>query len=89
MRVVAPQDISAGMLRRKPHNLNAQSCDATVMLIQGVLDSGVDVTHVRRGRRALTPDLCRYRGRAQSVCVSASLALSEARTHPMDSDAQG
>ena len=48
VRVMSPQDISAGMLRRRPHNLNAQSCDATVLLIQGVLDSGVDVTKVRR-----------------------------------------
>lgn len=43
---MAPQDISAGMLRRHPHNLNEQSCDATVMLIQGVLSSGVFVTHI-------------------------------------------
>ena len=46
MRVMSPQDISAGMLRRRPHNLNAQSCDATVSLIQGVLDAGVDVTEI-------------------------------------------
>ena len=43
---MAPQDISAGMLRRHPNNLNEQSCDATVMLIQGVLSAGVDVTHI-------------------------------------------
>ncbi|KAL4399083.1 RNA-DNA hybrid ribonuclease [Malassezia pachydermatis] len=43
---MAPQDISAGMLRRQPHNLNEQSFDATVLLIQGVLDSGVDVTQI-------------------------------------------
>lgn len=46
MRVMSPQDISAGMLRRIPHNLNQQSCDATVHLIQGVLNSGVDVTKI-------------------------------------------
>ncbi|WFD20536.1 ribonuclease H [Malassezia caprae] len=34
------------MLRRHPNNLNEQSCDATVMLIQGVLSAGVDVTHI-------------------------------------------
>lgn len=46
MRVLSPQDISAGMLRRRPYNLNAQSCDATVSLIQGVLDAGIDVTEI-------------------------------------------
>lgn len=46
MRVLSPQDISAGMLKRRPHNLNAQSSDATVHLIQGVLDAGVDITHI-------------------------------------------
>lgn len=43
---MAPQDISAGMLRRHPNNLNEQSCDATIMLIQGVLNAGVDITHI-------------------------------------------
>lgn len=46
MRVMSPQDISAGMLRSAPYNLNEQSCDATVHLIQGVLDCGVDVTKI-------------------------------------------
>lgn len=43
---MSPQDISAGMLRRRPHNLNAQSTEATVLLISGVLESGVDVAEV-------------------------------------------
>ncbi len=43
---MSPQDISAGMLRRRPINLNAQSSAATVGLIQGVLDAGVDVTEI-------------------------------------------
>ncbi|TKY87593.1 hypothetical protein EX895_003607 [Sporisorium graminicola] len=46
VRVMAPQDISAGMLRRRPVNLNAQSSAATVSLIAGVLESGVDVTEI-------------------------------------------
>lgn len=46
VRVLSPQDISAGMLRRRPHNLNAQSSDATVHLIQGVLESGIDLVHI-------------------------------------------
>ncbi|GAC94328.1 ribonuclease subunit [Pseudozyma hubeiensis SY62] len=46
VRVMSPQDISAGMLRRRPVNLNAQSSQATVSLIAGVLDSGVDVTEI-------------------------------------------
>lgn len=45
---MSPQDISAGMLRRRPHNLNAQSTEATVELISGVLESGVDVAEVSR-----------------------------------------
>lgn len=46
VRVMSPQDISAGMLRRRPINLNAQSSQATVSLIAGVLQSGVDVTEI-------------------------------------------
>ncbi|EST07415.1 Ribonuclease HII/HIII domain protein [Kalmanozyma brasiliensis GHG001] len=46
VRVMSPQDISAGMLRRRPVNLNAQSSQATVGLIAGVLESGVDVTEI-------------------------------------------
>ncbi|PWY97978.1 ribonuclease H-like protein [Testicularia cyperi] len=46
VRVMSPQDISAGMLRKRPINLNAQSCQATVGLIAGVLESGVDVTEI-------------------------------------------
>ncbi|PWN25997.1 ribonuclease H-like protein [Jaminaea rosea] len=43
---MSPQDISAGMLRRRPHNLNAQSTEATVQLISGVLEAGVDVAEI-------------------------------------------
>lgn len=46
VRVMSPQDISAGMLRRRPINLNAQSSQATVSLIAGVLESGVDLTEI-------------------------------------------
>lgn len=46
VRVMSPQDISAGMLRRRPINLNAQSSQATVELIAGVLAAGVDVTEI-------------------------------------------
>ncbi|KAK0540689.1 hypothetical protein OC842_000364 [Tilletia horrida] len=46
VRVLSPQDISAGMLRRHPYNLNQQALDATVTLIQNVLDSGVDLTEI-------------------------------------------
>lgn len=46
VRVMSPQDISAGMLRRRPVNLNAQSSQATVSLIAGVLEQGVDVTEI-------------------------------------------
>ena len=43
VRVMSPQDISAGMMRRVPYNLNEQSCDATVQLIQGVLLSLIHI----------------------------------------------
>ncbi|WFD08114.1 ribonuclease H [Malassezia vespertilionis] len=46
VRVMSPQDIAAGMLRRRPHNLNAQSSDSTVLLIREILDSGVDITKI-------------------------------------------
>lgn len=46
VRVMSPQDISAGMLRRRPINLNAQSSQATVSLIAGVLEQGVDLTEI-------------------------------------------
>ncbi|PWN52471.1 ribonuclease H-like protein [Violaceomyces palustris] len=46
IRALSPQDISSGMLRRRPNNLNAQSCQATVQLIANVLESGVDVTEI-------------------------------------------
>ncbi|SPC66557.1 related to 35 kDa ribonuclease H [Ustilago sp. UG-2017b] len=46
VRVMSPQDISTGMLRRRPINLNAQSSQATVLLIAGVLEEGVDVTEI-------------------------------------------
>lgn len=35
---LSPAQISSGMLRRVPHNLNAQSLQATVELIAGILD---------------------------------------------------
>ncbi|KAH8099935.1 ribonuclease H-like domain-containing protein [Cristinia sonorae] len=46
VRVLCPQAISAGMLRRPPMNLNQQSQAATVHLIQEVLKSGIQLTEV-------------------------------------------
>ncbi|KAJ7170690.1 ribonuclease H2 subunit A [Mycena crocata] len=46
VRVIAPQAISSGMLRRPPTNLNVQSQDATVLLIQEVLKKGIELTEV-------------------------------------------
>lgn len=47
-KVLSARDISAGMLR--PHkgmyNLNAQAMDATIELIRGVLDRGVNVREI-------------------------------------------
>ncbi|GJE88649.1 ribonuclease H2 subunit A [Phanerochaete sordida] len=46
VRVIAPAAISAGMLRRPPHNLNRQSEDATILLIREVLARGVPLAAV-------------------------------------------
>lgn len=48
-RVMSARDISAGMLRpvqSAVYNLNAQAMDATIALIQEVLDKGVNLTHI-------------------------------------------
>jgi hypothetical protein len=42
----SPQDISSGMLRRPPTNLNKQSQDATIQLIREVLQRGIELTEV-------------------------------------------
>ncbi|KAI5892697.1 ribonuclease HII [Schizophyllum commune H4-8] len=46
VRVISPQALSSGMLRRPPTNLNEQSRDATVMLIRGVLARGIQLSAV-------------------------------------------
>ncbi|EIM90900.1 ribonuclease H2 subunit A [Stereum hirsutum FP-91666 SS1] len=46
VRVVSPQAISSGMLRRPPTNLNRQSEDATVLLIREVLQRGLELSEV-------------------------------------------
>lgn len=47
VKSLSARDISAGMLRRGgSYNLNAQAVDATVEIIRGVLDMGVNVTEV-------------------------------------------
>lgn len=46
VRVLAPQDISASMLRHPPTNLNQQSQAATVSLIREVMASGVDLAEI-------------------------------------------
>ena len=46
-RMMSARDISAAQLRPNgAYNLNAQAMDATADLIQGVLDSGVNITEV-------------------------------------------
>ncbi|KAL8277699.1 hypothetical protein RQP46_009972 [Phenoliferia psychrophenolica] len=42
--VMSPHDLSRGMLKRTPYNLNAQSHDATIQLISDVLQRGYSVT---------------------------------------------
>ncbi|KAF7312264.1 Ribonuclease [Mycena indigotica] len=46
VRVISPQAISQGMLRRPPTNLNVQSQNATVLLIQEVLKMGIELREV-------------------------------------------
>ncbi|CAE6461286.1 unnamed protein product [Rhizoctonia solani] len=46
VRVIAPQDISSGMLRHPPTNLNEQSKEATVSLIRDVIASGIDIAEI-------------------------------------------
>ncbi|KAF9532626.1 ribonuclease H2 subunit A [Crepidotus variabilis] len=46
VRVVAPQAISSGMLRRPPTNLNRQSEEATVLLIREILAKGIKLSEV-------------------------------------------
>ncbi|KAM0786679.1 hypothetical protein ACM66B_002126 [Microbotryomycetes sp. NB124-2] len=41
--VMSPTDISAGMLRRLPYDLNSQSHDVTIELIRQVIDRGYNV----------------------------------------------
>lgn len=43
---LSARDIAAGMLRPNAYNLNAQAFDATVGLIRGVLERGVNVAEV-------------------------------------------
>ncbi|GAA99968.1 uncharacterized protein L969DRAFT_53476 [Mixia osmundae IAM 14324] len=43
VRVMSPFDISRGMLRKTPYNLNAQSHDATIMLIRDVIQMGYNI----------------------------------------------
>ncbi|KAJ3710304.1 ribonuclease H2 subunit A [Lentinula raphanica] len=46
VRVISPQDISSGMLRRPATNLNRQSQEATVLLIKDILDKGIRLSEV-------------------------------------------
>ncbi|RDB26294.1 Ribonuclease H2 subunit A [Hypsizygus marmoreus] len=46
VRVICPQAISSGMLRRPPTNLNRQSENATVLLIREVLSHGIQLSEV-------------------------------------------
>ncbi|KAF2660215.1 ribonuclease HI large subunit [Lophiostoma macrostomum CBS 122681] len=45
-RLLSARDISADMLAPSQYNLNAQAMDATISLIQEVMDKGVNVTEI-------------------------------------------
>ena len=44
--LISPQDISNGMLRRPPINLNKQAQDATILLIREVIERGITLSEV-------------------------------------------
>ncbi|KXN89098.1 Ribonuclease H2 subunit A [Leucoagaricus sp. SymC.cos] len=46
VRVISPQAISSGMIRKPPMNLNQQSQEATILLIREVLARGIELTEV-------------------------------------------
>ncbi|KAH9819299.1 ribonuclease H-like domain-containing protein [Melampsora americana] len=46
VKVMSPSDISMGMSRRSPYNLNAQAFDATVQIIQAALDHQYNLQHI-------------------------------------------
>ncbi|TFY82187.1 hypothetical protein EWM64_g1825 [Hericium alpestre] len=46
VRIISPQAISSGMLKRPSINLNKQSQDATVLLIREVLQKGIQLSEV-------------------------------------------
>ncbi|PCH42402.1 ribonuclease H2 subunit A [Wolfiporia cocos MD-104 SS10] len=46
VRVLSPQAISSGMLKRPPINLNRQSEQATILLIREVLEQGIQLSEV-------------------------------------------
>ncbi|TFK40353.1 ribonuclease H-like domain-containing protein [Crucibulum laeve] len=46
VRVISPQAISSGMLRRPPINLNRQSEDATILLIREAIARGLELSEV-------------------------------------------
>lgn len=46
VRVVSPQAISSGMLRKPPTNLNRQSEEATILLIKEVIAAGIELSEV-------------------------------------------
>ncbi|EPQ54108.1 ribonuclease HII [Gloeophyllum trabeum ATCC 11539] len=46
VRVICPQAISSGMLRKPPINLNKQSEEATILLIREVLQRGLQLSEI-------------------------------------------
>jgi ribonuclease H2 subunit A len=46
VRVMSARDISSAMLRPNAYNLNAQAMDATIDLIKGVFEQGVNVIEI-------------------------------------------
>ncbi|KAF8917397.1 ribonuclease H-like domain-containing protein [Mucidula mucida] len=60
VRVLSPQDISAGMLKGTPINLNQQSKEATILLIREVLDKGINLSEIYVDALGSTKDYGEY-----------------------------
>lgn len=81
----SPQDISAGMLKRPPTNLNKQSEEATVTLIREILDQGIELSevypcHFYRYCLYLTMLYC-ILAKIDAISSRSMLMLSEIRRH--------
>ncbi|KIY71514.1 ribonuclease H2 subunit A [Cylindrobasidium torrendii FP15055 ss-10] len=60
VRVISPQDISSGMLKRPAINLNEQAKAATVLLIREVMEKGIQISELYVDALGPIPEYQRY-----------------------------